>query len=208
MISKAAKVIILSVLSSVAAWAQNYHLGVNLSPTFNWISTTQPSSDSELNVKFSGGLIAEFDLTDRYSVASGIDIVNRGGRINIQDTLGDYTSGFIQIPIALKMRTREFGYMTYFAKFGGSIGFEYSERTTIDPDLAADQRQDSYVNFFSALFVAGVGFEYSLGGSDRIVVGVDYNRSLLDNLVDDDPRLDNSYYYRFDYVTLFLGYIF
>jgi len=188
--------------------AQNFRFGIHFSPTFNWISTTQPDTESKLDLNYSIGLLAEFDLTERYSVATGMDIIWRGGRLIAQDTLGDYTSNFVQIPLTLKMRTREFGYITYFANFGGALGIEVAERTTISPALSQNEELTSYVSPFTAMFVIGGGAEYSLGGNTRLVLGVNYNRSLIDNLRDEDPRLDESYYYRFDYVELSLGIIF
>ncbi len=207
-ISETAKVIILLILTGSAARAQNFRFGIHATPTLNWISTSQPKSDSETNLKFSFGLLAELDLAERYSVACGINIISRGGRIRIKDTLGNYRSDFIQIPIVLKMRTRPFGYTTCFAKFGGGLGIKTSEYSSIKPDLAPNERLDSYVNLFNALFIIGGGFEYSLGGESRIVFGIDYNKSLLDNLIDDDPRLEENYYYRFDYITFSFGFLF
>jgi hypothetical protein len=204
-----AKVTILLLIGSLGLQAQKFKLGVHFSPTFNWISTTQSNTDNNLSLKYSFGLIGEYAFATNYSLLSGIDINRRGGSLAAGGRTGDYSAGFIQVPIALKLRTREFGYLTYFAKFGGSLGVKTGESVSFDPALtASDVSLDKYVSSLNGNFVFGFGTEYSLGGQSAILVGIDYNRSLFDNLIDDDPRLSKNATYRFDYINLTLGFLF
>jgi hypothetical protein len=106
------------------------------------------------------------------------------------------------------MRTRQFGYLTYFADFGGAIAFETSERVDFSPSLLPAYELDSYGNFFNATFRIGLGAEYDLGGSTAIIAGLHYHRSLIDNLKAGAPGLNKESNYRFDYVALTLGILF
>ncbi len=203
-----AKVVFLLLMSTAVAHAQKFRLGVHATPTFNWVNSSQPDTESGLKVKFAYGLLAEYQFAENYSLLSGIDIMRRGGEFKARDTVGDYSSGFVQLPIALKLRTREFGYLTYFAKFGGAIGFETGERSAFDPDIPEARQLESYVNPFGLTFIFGAGAEYSLGSRSALLLGIDYNRSLFDNLIDNDSRLEEEYTYRFDYVNLTIGFLF
>src|SRR5690606_10017428 len=121
---------------------------------------------------------AEYAFADKYSLATGLTISQLGGKLEVMDTLGDYSAGFVQIPILLKMRTREFGYFTYFAEFGGLVGVETGERIDLSPSRDVAKDLDSYVNPINANFRISVGAEYSLGGSTALFTALSYNRSL------------------------------
>ncbi len=203
-----AKVAILLLISTTALQAQKFRFGIHTTPTFNWINSNQSDAETGLSVKFSYGLIAEYAFAENYSFLSGIDIMRRGGKLTVNDTVGDYSAGFVQLPIALKLRTREFGYITYFAKFGGTIAVETGETVEFEPNRNATSELDNYINPVSSTFLFGAGLEYSLGSSSAVVVGIDYHRSLFDNLIDDDPRLSTKNTYRFDYVNLTIGFLF
>jgi hypothetical protein len=203
-----AKVAILLLMSTTALQAQKFRFGIHTTPTFNWINNNQPNAEAGLSVKFSYGLIAEYAFAENYSLSTGVDIMRRGGKLTVNDTVGNYSAGFVQLPIALKLRTREFGYMTYFARFGGAIGVETGETSEFEPNRLPSSELDSYINPLTASFLFGAGAEYSLGSSSAIVVGIDYHRSLFDNLVDDNPGLQDKYNYRFDYLNLTIGFLF
>lgn len=203
-----AKIVILLLITCSSVQAQNFRFGVHFTPTFNWINSDQPNTDNNVSLKYAFGLIGEYAFAENYSILSGIDIIRRGGEFRASDTTGDYSAGFVQIPIALKLRTREFGYFTYFAKFGASIGVKTGEDVEFAPNRSAGAGLDKYVNRLNSNFVFGAGAEYSLGDRSAIVVGIDYNRSLFDNLIDSDRRLSENNSYRFDYINLTLGFLF
>ena len=39
-----------------------------------------------------------------------------------------YKVNYVTIPIGLKLKTKEIGYLTYFGEFGGNIGIPYKTR--------------------------------------------------------------------------------
>ncbi len=203
-----AKIVILLLISCASLQAQNFRFGVHFSPTLNWINSDQPNTDNNVSLKYGFGLIGEYAFAENYSILSGIDIIRRGGDFRVSDTTGSYSAGFVQIPIALKLRTREFGYLTYFAKFGGAVGIKTGEDVEFQPIRPNGSGLDKYVNSLTTNFVFGAGAEYSLGARSAIVVGIDYNRSLFDNLIDSDIRLSDKNNYRFDYINLTLGFLF
>ena len=190
----------------------NFRFGIHASPNISYISTKAEGVESPANVKFGFGLMAIFNFAENYAFSSGINIISRGGELTLPtDTtnyMGNYSSQFLQIPLQLRMSTREFGYSTFFATFGGSIDLKLSEENSFDPKPSPEA--DSYVNFFNAMFVIGAGMEYSLGGNTSLIGGIYYNQSLLNNLSKDPAYtlIDKDKVYRFDYVCLQVGILF
>lgn len=201
-----------TVPGATVAKTTNFRFGIHASPNISYLSTKADGVNTPAKVKFGFGLMALYNFAENYSFSSGINIVGRGGRMNLEtDSItyeGDYSSQFLQIPLQLRMSTREFGYTQFFASFGGSIDLRLSEENTFTPRPSPEP--DSYVNFFNAMFIIGVGMEYNLGGNTSLIAGVNYNQSLLNNLSKDPlyELIDKDRVYRFDYVSFQIGFLF
>lgn len=188
--------------------AQQFRFGLFGAPSLNFLGTNQPDIKRDAKVFFNFGFISEYTFSDKYGMATGIDFVQRGAEVLINDTLSDYRSNFLQIPITLKMRTEEYGRLTYFGRFGGSLAFETNERTSMTPEFAARRALNSYVAFYNMTLNIGGGVEYNIGGESRILLELLYGQALFDNLRDQDPRLNNEDYYRFNSLELRMGILF
>lgn len=186
----------------------NIRFGIHLTPNISYVSTNQEDAATGAKILFAYGGIFEYRFADNYSLASGFEIINRGGTLTADGVTGSYRTGYLQIPLALKMRTREFGYFTYYGEFGLVPSVRMTDNVEFEPELPDGERLESYINFFNTIFRFGFGTEYDLGGSSALVLGLNYNRSLFDNLKADDPRLSSKYTYRFDYVALSMGFLF
>ncbi len=198
---------ILLLSSGIQAQDRKFQLGVMGSSQISFVNTTQDNASSGSSLLFGFGGLAEYSFADRYSFSSGFEYVNRGGSLSINDTSSEYRAGFIQIPLQIKMRTRQFGYYTYFAEMGFAVGFETGEE--IDWSPAPAEALSSYISLFDATFRIGMGAEYDLGGQTKILGRIQYHRALTDNLLDDqDNRLNEQSNHRFDYVSLTVGILF
>ena len=107
--------------------------GLMVGPSVNWLNADANDWTSETRTRWSYGLMADFFMTDRYALSSGMTIASRQAHLDISDTVGEYTLGSVDIPLVLKMQTQQFDRMTYFAKFGGGIGFRTRERVELFP---------------------------------------------------------------------------
>lgn len=188
----------------------NFRFGMHASPNISWINSNDPDVSQSSSLKFGFGLISEYYFAKNYAFSGGIDIVSRGSEMTLEgDTLaGDFKATYIQIPIKLKMRSRQFDYFRGFAEFGGAVAIEVSENADFEPRLPDNLIEPSFVNPINFVFTVGLGAEYDLGGSTSVLAGIYYNRSLVDNLDNDFAELNDKYSYRFDYVNLRLGFLF
>lgn len=237
-----AKVIILLVITSFGLKAQEetpaattpvttaaptetkLRLGLHASPNISYIQSNDPDAESASKMKFAFGLIVEYNFAGNYSFSTGVDYIFRGGELTLPVEVasgtgatikrtGTYKAGMVQVPLYLKMRTKEFGYMRYFADFGGRLGFpvdQIAEFEDASPGLAAIDDEKNYINPIDVMFSIGLGGEYNLGGNTSVIAGLYYNRSLTDNIKTTEGTLgtQKKYGYRFDYVNLKLGILF
>jgi hypothetical protein len=96
-----------------------------------------------------------------------------------------YVVKYIEIPLMLKMKTNEIGYITYFGQFGFGTSFNLSAKanddfvyettgdneTITNPDV--DVKDD--VRFLKESLIIGLGIEYSLGGTTSVIAGINFN---------------------------------
>lgn len=166
-----------------------------------------PEAETGGKLLFGYGGLAEYRFAENYSINGGFEIIRRGANLTVDDTTGSLSPNYLQFPILLKMRTREFGYFTFYAEFGGALAFRTSHNMDYDPPLASG-RQTERVNLFNATFRFGLGAEYSFGGTTSVILGLNYNRSLIDNLDRRAFGVSREYNYRLDYVALTTGVLF
>jgi hypothetical protein len=216
------KITILSVLLVslfMMSSAQNekfFRFGLHGSPGIVWIKPDTKDFESKgIRLGFGYGLITEFSLADNYSFTTGIESFYNGGKLERKYTIDSITTTtyklqYLEIPVALKMKTNEINYITYFAKFGGSIGARLNSKADITIKQGSRETTDSdqdinkNINLFRVAFQLGVGIEYSLGGSTAILVGLNFNNGLTDILKNKDKVMKANN----NYISLNLGVLF
>ncbi len=192
-----------SIISS--AWAQEdedqiFHFGLKASPTVNWFRIEGDNVKNEaLRVGFTYGLITEFRITKNYAFATGLDISYRGGKYSEEKLVVDNNGfgyfitldrvqrfQFVEVPIALKLKTNEIGYMKYYGTFGLLPGVLVkatedveSENKALQPDRSKRGNQSDFAAFNLSLQV-GLGIEYNLGGNTSMTAGIHYVNGLID----------------------------
>lgn len=192
---------------NLEAQERNFQLGIVGTSQISYLNSNQPNVNTGSALLFGFGGLAEYSFAERYAFSSGFEYLNRGGSLEILDTTSTYRAGYIQIPLQIKMRTRQFGYFTYYAEMGFALGFETGEEVTWEPEIT--NPAGSYISLFDATFRIGMGAEYDLGGQTKLLGRIQYHRALANNLLaDEDPRLGEQYLYRFDYVSLTVGILF
>lgn len=220
---KKALLVFALLLGVTTAWSQdsNFRFGVKAQPSLAWFRVDAPDDthieSDGMPFGFGFGLITDFSFTDRYAFSTGLEISNRPGKLVQTESTptGNMTVRqklslrFVEIPLTLKMRTNEIGYITYFFQAGLSPGYAIRSRAEIEVnDNVTDDNKDisSAINEFNLSMILGVGAEYSLGGSTSLLIGITYNNGFLDLLDDDAYGHDvkgNS-----NYVALALGVMF
>ena len=189
-------------------------LGVQLSPTFSGMSTDNNlinGDGSNLGVKL--GLIAEFYFQENYSIHTGIGFhFNAGGTLNydeqfervdiwresldetfpvgsIPDSVAGglsykYDINLLEIPLGLTLRTREFGYLRYWARPQLNLGIVTGSNGSIENAGFVDSDEDfdigDEVNGLNLGWGIGAGVEYAISTSSALIGGIGYQSGFTD----------------------------
>jgi len=217
------QLILLCVLLSFGARAQTpekqkFHFGLKASPSLAWLKPDTKGFNSDgSKLGFAYGLITEFNFGDHYAFATGLDITYRGGRLKFTndpattpDTISVYSNKYniqyLEIPLTLKLKTNEIGYLMYYLQAGISPGIcirakgtQKQERqvnnggtvtnlTTIEDDQFDFKDQ---INNFNVSMVIGGGVEYTLSGTTVLLLGLTFSNGFLDAF-DKVPEMNNT----------------
>lgn len=201
------------------------HFGLSITPSIAWLKAEDPLppalDGNGSKVGFAFGLMTEFSFSRNYSFATGIDINYRGGNLksltktaSIGGSPGDslstlttsnYTLEYIEIPLTLKMKTNEIGYLTYFGQVGLAPGINISSKADIHTEIqtvngagtpttpttstdASGVDASSAINTFNLSLIISIGAEYSLGGSTTALAAITFNNGFLDVLHGDPQK--------------------
>lgn len=220
-------ILIVSSLLAQSLDVQSFRLGLKASPSLAWMKPDTEDYEREgVRFGFSYGLLAEFLLAEQYGFATGIHVSYFGGKLSfpIEEVVDNqlfrekeriYRLQKLEIPFTLKMKTREIGYNTYFAKFGfgGSVNLK---ATADDRFYAADgssiSRND--INIYDEIplmrvsMILGAGTEYSLGGNTSLLGGITFNNGFTNILKGNDSLSDRKKNARANYIEVTLGILF
>ncbi len=178
---------------------EDIRFGFQLSPTFSWMNTSSNRiNPSGTNLGLKMGMIGEFYFRENYAFVSGIGFgFNHGGTLQHEiggtywtktelptDTLGGQSSGvklkygiqYVEIPLALKMRTREFGYLRYFLQPAITMGFKTQAQGKVigEPNVDSEEKFNirREVNAINLSWGLDGGIEYTLSESTSLVAGL------------------------------------
>jgi hypothetical protein len=181
---------------------QKWRFGVKGTIGGSWLKSNKAGiTGTTPGVQLSGGLIIEHNLSKTVAFVTGIDISTHSGGISFDPTSHivlkynannlDILSRYyrfqaIDIPLSLKLKTNEIGYLTYWMQVGvmPSIMWkaEASDNKYNDPvngvtqisgnDATLDIKSDTYL--FRGSIIAGLGVEYNIAGSTALLVGLHY----------------------------------
>jgi hypothetical protein len=150
----------------------------------------------------------DFLFDETYAVGTGVNIFTVAGtseHLALDTAAGviraverTVRNQYVELPLTLKMRTREFGYTTVYGRFGAGLGINlrstaetrtadrWQQQTAADPELwqllPGEFTTEPVTADFSATtplfrpsFIVGLGAERRLTGRTALVAGLEYN---------------------------------
>lgn len=185
---------------------EDVRFGFQASPTFNWMNTNNNKINSSgVNLGLKLGMIGEFYFRENYALSTGLGFwFNAGGTLLHEnpgiywdpailppgvDTMPamvklKYGIQFVEIPIGLKMRTREFGYNRFFIEPALTLGFKTQARgTAIGNGLGEEVEKINIrkeVNAINLSWGITGGIERSLSENTALVLGAGFQIGFAD----------------------------
>ena len=200
----------------------NLRLGLQVSPAMTWISANDDRVNKvSSNVGIGVGAVGEYYLTENLALTGGIGLAfGHGGTLQHEDggnywpnsklsddrlNTGDkplpdgvklkYKLQYLQIPVSIKYRTNEKGYLRYYGEFPIiTMGMNTQARGNIDGGEVSSDKENvgKDVNFFNFQLGIGGGVEYAISPSTSLVAGLYLNFGLNDITKDDGIKaIDN-----------------
>ncbi|NQT76653.1 MAG: PorT family protein [Bacteroidetes bacterium] len=225
--------LIILVLTFVCVLSANsqqkpFVFGFKAGPNIGWMRPDAQGYESDgIKGGFSWGFIADFFLMENYGIATGFDVIfmNSGLKMPHVEVAGGntltgtlirkYKLKYIQIPVTLKMRTKEMGKFRIYGQIGLGTGFligaKADDEFTADSGESINTENDIYddLSFMRFSLILGTGVEYSLGGSTNLLVGFSFDNGFVDILNGQntlDPTINNKGYA--NYVSFNVGIVF
>lgn len=219
-------IVLLGLLSSQFCFAQSgtneFRFGLKGAMNIGWIKPNSKTIEREgTAVGFAYGPMADYYFKPNYALSVELLVSQINGNMTLNeaqvfsaDTSNtavngltyNYKNQYLEIPVSLKFRTKEIGYITYWANFGTSPGFLINAKASIEgnlPQVILDEDPTNYKTndnegdpfttnkFDDQVFlirmplIIGAGIEYELAGSASLHAGLRYSNSFSDMLVKD-----------------------
>ena len=190
----------LAVLLVFQGFSQKFTGGVFFSPGLTWMKPDLSKRVENEGVKlgFNFGLQGDMNIVgENFRLNFGLLANKFGGEIKYLDSIPefvtndstysfsknasvDYKLTYISLPIGLKGRTNEIGYMTYFMKAGIQPYIRWKAKADVTQGNIADEPINDEMKFMYFDYYIGGGFEYNLGGSTSLVVELVFNNGFSD----------------------------
>ena len=191
------KVIILAILLIAINQQLTGQAGMRFSfhadPQLAWFSSDDDSIAPDGSIlHLQAGLLMDKYFADNYAFYIGFGVNNLGGKLLYQRT-ADYMSDadtvtvapgqqikmnlqYLDIPIGLKLKTEELGYVTFFLRVGFNPMVNINAKASSDTESVTGplNKQDikKSVNLFHLGYHVGAGIEYRLGGKTALIGGL------------------------------------
>lgn len=187
----------LLVASSLHAQDKSVRFGIKFAPNLGFIKPdTKELKNDGVRFGYTFGLMGDFMLgaNQNYAFATGLFLNNVGGKTTYPYTNGNLSTEskyqYIEVPITLKLKTNEIGYMTYYGQIGFGAAFNIAAKRDYDlldggrPVTITDDDFQSKTNLFKASLIVGAGVEFNFSGSTSAMIGVTYNNGFTNILKD------------------------
>ncbi|MCX6325274.1 MAG: porin family protein [Bacteroidia bacterium] len=177
---------------------QKISIGIHADPAISWFSSDVNKIQNDGAIAgFSFGLTFNKYFTPNYAFSTGINVINAGGRLVSKDTtkfeLTDptpvtvlpgkpvgYRIQYLAIPIGLKLKTNQIGYLTFFSDLGLDPKIVIGGKADIPSLNIKGENAMNELNIFNLSYHITAGIEYSLGGSTAMLLGLNFDNNFLD----------------------------
>jgi hypothetical protein len=205
-------------------------LGLKVAPNIGWMSpNTKGYSGDGARMGVTIGFVSDLYFAENYAFSTGLNFQFINGALNYSDSLligtaapvmtdGEvfrkYNFLYIEIPMMIKMKTKTFGKISYFGQIGFGTGFRI--RATVEehfvPTTGAPVDQeydfDNGTTLIREAVLVGVGCEYHIDESSRILIGISYSNSLNNVLTGVNYKANLIEKSQLNYIELNIGFLF
>ncbi len=193
--------LLLPLLLSGSLYAQKgtFQFGFKAAPNIGWIKPISENYEGDgITTGFSWGFVAEYNFSPNYGLSTGFTVTSNSGKLKYpyaEDTLTGtmyrkYRIKSVELPLLLKMKTKEIGYFTYYGLIGLGTSFNVSAKAADDfhvqsPasfNITREPDIKSRVNFFRESLIVGLGAQYNISATTHFFGGITFNNGFTNVL--------------------------
>jgi len=175
----------------------NIKLSVHADPQISWFSSDENEVDPDgSRFHLQTGLNMDFFFDENYAFAVGFGINNLGGTLLYSDSTlfvsnedslflapgqtVKHKLQYLDIPVGLKLKTEELGYLTFYLQLGLNPMININARGESGDGTLDDESIRENTPLFNLAYHAGLGVEYRLGGNTALIGGIRWTAGLTD----------------------------
>ncbi len=200
-------ILVISMLTTLSGLVKSQDIQFSLyaDPLISWFSTdTKETDNGGVKPGFSIGLSYDRYFAENYAFSTGIFLINAAGKLSYSDTIDiefknsiqelpanediTYKIQYISIPLGLKFKTNQIGYLTFFSNIGLDPKLVIAAKADIPGLEIEDENITEELNIFNLGYHLALGAEYSLGGNTALVFGLSYENNFLDITRDNEGQ--------------------
>ena len=216
--------------TAVEAQTKQWKIALHVDPNISWLKPDNKNlTAGENQFNFGFGVSIDKMFTENYAIGTGFNLFNTGGQLSYFDeritddgqrTIASmnrtYMLKYAEVPITLKLRTNEIGYITYWAQVGVGLGvniksksndvidykklengtnpdsLRWTDATTVTDESIEDEDIGRDISIFRSSLIIAAGIEYNLSGDASIVAGVCLNNAFSNVLKGEGVAASNN----------------
>lgn len=183
-------------------------MGIGLSVDFKitdviWFSTGLEYTGAGGKLKYNKDTAGYYYKDDEIQAVTPTDAMDPNSSANTDPKMNNYQllernykTGYLHIPLAFKLKTKELGGITYFGDIGGDLFIKTSSKgvdevkytplgSSTEKTETVTNKLGNEVNFFTAAAHIGAGLEFRLSGSTSLTASIGYRHGIM-NFTNED----------------------
>lgn len=175
---------------------QRVSMGITFSPNVSWLRYgDEDAYEGRSGLGFAYGLLTDFAVSENYYFSTGLLINTLWTEATYTDPLTPVTTKaqhrlqYVEIPLAVKLRSVQQYHRSYYGKFGFTAGARVSGKERVD-DASKRTKIDGADVFRLALQIGG-GVEWQLDHNLSLMTGLTFNNGFTRTMKAGEPK--NSY---------------
>jgi hypothetical protein len=182
-------------------------IGFQFTPEITWLKSKSINLENKASkIGFNFGPVFDYSFGNNYAFTTGVIISRSRGSLFYEDstkfnsapsilfspaTTVEYNIQYIELPIALRLKTNEIGYVTYFGVFGIVPAVNISAKGEFDDPTTPNARYipESFskdVSLPSLSMLISAGAAYSISTNTSAFLSLNFYNGLID--VTDNPK--------------------
>lgn len=197
MIRKSLVIFLISIITVQYSFSQKIRFSFLANPQIAWLQENGSGYQSEgALLKMQTGIEMDIFFAENYAFSTGLNLNGLGGRVSYSDSVYlssdkqelllepdniiDYSLQYLSIPLGLKFKTIEIGYMTFWINPGISTMVKIKSKADDETGIFNKTDISDELSMLNFNYFIEAGIEYSIGGNTAIVGGIGYNSGFMD----------------------------